>query len=216
MKQQLQLREDELRRINEKAYKCQRCASAQPPKPPPRSRMNMAAFPECVSPDARSGVTPSSDSQVSSQLGGGSARSSRRSSRRAGLTRQQRMDEEASVEATLGSFRATPAQMCAHTLVWAISHWNPPRESSRLCCCPLHAQMELAKKLLNVVAKRPCNPLWSPFAEWQCRFCACVNGHEGDECDVCGSSRAVASGDTSSFSQDMVSGESSISSIAEN
>jgi hypothetical protein len=88
------------------------------------------------------------------------------------------------MEATVSSFMPTPAQSCANSIRWIISHWNPPRESTGQECCPLHAQIKLARQLLSVMSKRQCNPLWSPLAGWQCPECACVNGPDADEC-VC-------------------------------
>jgi hypothetical protein len=182
-------------------FRCKRCM--KPPKLPPRSRGTSPAV------SGASSVTSGQSSQTgrtsesgSQGIGGLEKSRSQCSSRR---QRQLMAEEEGSVEATMGKFCATPAQMCANTLVWLISHWNPPRESARMACCPLHAQIELCKKLLKVVSKRPCNPLWSPFARWQCPSCSCTNGHNGEECDICGNLHTEGTGDMSGSPLDAVS-----------
>ncbi len=86
--------------------------------------------------------------------------------------------------ALLSEFRVTVVKSCQSSLLRLIKHWNVPHVAQRTCC-PLHRQLELTKELLRLVAKVPCDPLWSPWTGWQCPSCTCMNCPTTRVCELC-------------------------------
>jgi len=77
---------------------------------------------------------------------------------------------------------------CMETsMLWLLQHWNFRYVTSH--CCPRHAAIAVAMRLIKSHKKDVCNPLWSPFTGWQCEFCSAMNHQQSAICDLCGSSR---------------------------
>lgn len=85
-------------------------------------------------------------------------------------------------------FYDSTSRPCIDTsMLWLLQHWN--FSYATVDCCPRHAAMQIAVRLLKSHKKDACNPLWSPFTGWQCELCTGMNHEQSVICDLCGSSR---------------------------
>eukprot|EP00747_Dinoflagellata_sp_TGD_P112555 gnl/TRDRNA2_/TRDRNA2_171503_c0_seq1.p1 gnl/TRDRNA2_/TRDRNA2_171503_c0~~gnl/TRDRNA2_/TRDRNA2_171503_c0_seq1.p1 ORF type:complete len:595 (+),score=53.57 gnl/TRDRNA2_/TRDRNA2_171503_c0_seq1:106-1785(+) len=87
-------------------------------------------------------------------------------------------------EPMITSFAETPLEICSMTFLWAMKHWNVPRQPST--CCPFHTVLRVAKRAMKQIdeRKRTCEPIWSPLLSWQCTKCSCLQT-DVQYCSMC-------------------------------
>lgn len=85
----------------------------------------------------------------------------------------------------ISGFDFTDDAVVANSLHDLVAHWNLPRAVGSTACCPKHVMLRYAKSALAMLQRQPCEPLWSPLTDWQCRHCNALNGSATDTCGIC-------------------------------
>eukprot|EP00747_Dinoflagellata_sp_TGD_P154212 gnl/TRDRNA2_/TRDRNA2_177479_c1_seq5.p1 gnl/TRDRNA2_/TRDRNA2_177479_c1~~gnl/TRDRNA2_/TRDRNA2_177479_c1_seq5.p1 ORF type:complete len:546 (+),score=53.76 gnl/TRDRNA2_/TRDRNA2_177479_c1_seq5:592-2229(+) len=83
----------------------------------------------------------------------------------------------------LDAFRLTSERAQKASLDAMMKQWNVARTSNM--CCPWHAAVRTAKKHFKEISRTPCDPLWSPYTDWQCEGCTCLNERLASRCGLC-------------------------------
>eukprot|EP00747_Dinoflagellata_sp_TGD_P148303 gnl/TRDRNA2_/TRDRNA2_176906_c4_seq3.p2 gnl/TRDRNA2_/TRDRNA2_176906_c4~~gnl/TRDRNA2_/TRDRNA2_176906_c4_seq3.p2 ORF type:complete len:126 (+),score=24.40 gnl/TRDRNA2_/TRDRNA2_176906_c4_seq3:127-504(+) len=115
----------------------------------------------------------------------------------------------------LSRFQTTPEHHCALSLVYAMKHWNVVRRPGM--CCPWHTVLYETKQAIKLIARQKarCEALWSPFLDWQCHVCLCMNPEANFTCQMCSYARAEEEPDgTHAAMQDAEIGEQTFDAFA--
>eukprot|EP00747_Dinoflagellata_sp_TGD_P154201 gnl/TRDRNA2_/TRDRNA2_177479_c1_seq1.p1 gnl/TRDRNA2_/TRDRNA2_177479_c1~~gnl/TRDRNA2_/TRDRNA2_177479_c1_seq1.p1 ORF type:complete len:528 (+),score=52.12 gnl/TRDRNA2_/TRDRNA2_177479_c1_seq1:592-2175(+) len=91
----------------------------------------------------------------------------------------------------LDAFRLTSTSTQKASLNAMMQQWNLPR-TTRMCC-GWHTAVRTARKHLKEISRTQCDPLWSPYVDWQCEGCTCLNEWLASRCSICSRRRDIES-----------------------
>eukprot|EP00747_Dinoflagellata_sp_TGD_P154210 gnl/TRDRNA2_/TRDRNA2_177479_c1_seq3.p1 gnl/TRDRNA2_/TRDRNA2_177479_c1~~gnl/TRDRNA2_/TRDRNA2_177479_c1_seq3.p1 ORF type:complete len:536 (+),score=55.15 gnl/TRDRNA2_/TRDRNA2_177479_c1_seq3:592-2199(+) len=87
----------------------------------------------------------------------------------------------------LDAFRLTSTSTQKASLNAMMQQWNLPR-TTRMCC-GWHTAVRTARKHLKEISRTQCDPLWSPYVDWQCEGCTCLHERLAKRCGICSRNR---------------------------